>query len=66
MAYVFRGAPDPAPRNKPRPLVFDPAKCGTRKGYRQHQNHGIPFCTACRAANSEYQNNYNRERSVAA
>lgn len=65
MAYVFRGTPDPAPRNRPRPLAFDPTKCGSYKGYKQHQNHGVPVCTACREAHNEYMNAYNRVRRVA-
>ncbi|MFP5367479.1 MAG: hypothetical protein ACLGIS_11625 [Actinomycetes bacterium] len=65
MAYVFKGEPEPAPRNKPKPLIFDPSKCGTRKGYKQHQNHGVPTCTACRSAHNEYMKSYYRERSAA-
>jgi len=37
-------------------LAFDHTKCGTRKGYRQHQNHGTPTCQPCRDANTAYMN----------
>lgn len=60
MGYVFKGKDKYTPPAKP--LTFDPSKCGTRKGYRQHQNHGIYICTACRAANAVYQNAYNEAR----
>jgi len=64
MGYAYRGANR---ETRPvKPLRFDSSKCGTRAGYRQHQNHGIYICTACRAANTEYQNEYNRNRRAAA
>ena len=66
MAYVFRGKPDPKPRNAPRPLVFDPSKCGTRKGYKQHQNHGVPQCDECKAAHNEYMKAYYKAARAAA
>lgn len=47
-----------------RSLTFNPGKCGTRAGYRQHQNHGIPICPDCRAANNTYMTNYYRTRQV--
>jgi len=63
MAYAYRGPEKHVPPVKR--LTFDPTKCGTRKGYRQHQNHGIHMCTACRAANTEYMKNYYREKAAA-
>lgn len=59
MAYVFKGKDKYVPPAKP--LTFNPTKCGTRAGYRQHQNHGIYICDKCRAANSEYMKAYYRE-----
>jgi hypothetical protein len=64
MAYVFRGTNKYVPPVKP--LTFDESKCGTRAGYRQHQNHGIYICTACRKANTEYMKTYYKERRTAA
>jgi hypothetical protein len=37
-----------------RPRVFDPSKCGTHAGYKQHRRYGTDICDACRAANSAY------------
>jgi hypothetical protein len=56
MGYAYKGFVKYAPPVKR--LVFDTTKCGTRAGYRQHQNHGIHICTACRAANNEYMKAY--------
>jgi len=62
MAYVFRGTPDAKPiRSR---LVFDPSKCGTRMGYKQHQNHGVPQCDPCKAANNEYMKAYYQARAA--
>lgn len=63
MAYVFQG-----PNKETRPikaLVFDPSKCGERKGYKQHQNHGVPQCDACKAAHNEYMKDYYRAKAAA-
>ena len=52
--YVYRGN-QPDKTTKPRQKKeFDPSKCGTYAGYRQHTNHGVPHCDRCRAALSEY------------
>lgn len=57
MTYTYNGT---QPWTKPRQtLTFDPTKCGTRKGYRQHQNHAIPACKPCRQAHNTYMNNRN-------
>lgn len=57
MTYTYNG---PETWTGPRQtLVFDPTKCGTRKGYRQHQNHGTPTCPECRKAHNTYMNNRN-------
>jgi hypothetical protein len=45
-------------------LVFDPSKCGTRKGYRQHQNHGVEQCSDCKAAHARYMADYYRARGI--
>jgi len=44
---------------------FDPSLCGTRRGYRQHQNHGVEICDACRKANTDYMRDFYRKRVVA-
>jgi len=63
MTYKYTGAETwTGPRQT---LTFDHAKCGTRKGYRQHQNQGVPVCTDCRQAHNTYMNNYNRARVAA-
>lgn len=63
MAYVFRGAnKDERPIKQ---LIFDHTKCGTRKGYKQHQNHGVPACEPCKAAHNEYMKDYYRARQAA-
>jgi hypothetical protein len=46
--------PRPARVPVPRPRVFDPSKCGTHAGYKQHRRYGTDVCDACRAANSAY------------
>jgi hypothetical protein len=51
MGYVYRGA---APRLIAKGLTFDPKKCGTYAGYKQHQNHGTEKCSPCKRANSEH------------
>lgn len=65
MAYVYKGTVrdvEPAPvRNAstpgPKP-VFDPAKCGTMPGYKQHLRHNTDPCDPCRAANAEHSATY--------
>lgn len=60
MTYQYNG---PETWNGPRQrLVFDPTKCGTRKGYRQHQNHGVPVCDDCRKAHNAYMNARNASK----
>lgn len=61
MGYTYRGtqqdleaAPDRKRTPGPNPAPFDPAKCGERRGYKQHYRHGQEPCDACRAANSAY------------
>lgn len=58
MTYRYNGAETwSGPRQT---ITFDPSKCGTRKGYRQHQNHGIPACQACKGAHNTYMNDRNK------
>jgi len=58
MKYQYAGGEAWAgPRQK---FTFDPGKCGTRKGYRQHQNHGVPLCERCRHAHNTYMNARNQ------
>lgn len=63
--YVYKGTvrdvEDPA-QPKPATGIFDPAKCGTYAGYRQHQKYHQPTCPECRAVkakkNAEYRGGY--------
>lgn len=70
MGYVYKGTqPEPAPLRDastpgPKP-AFDPAKCGTRKGYRQHLRHGQDACAPCTAANTASSSAYRAARRVA-
>ena len=62
MTYAYHGTETwTGPRQT---ITFDPDKCGTRKGYRQHQNQGIPVCDRCRHAHNTYMNQYNQRRAV--
>ena len=56
MAYVFRGTnlADPEYMSEPLPV----SKCGTRPGYRQHQNRNEEPCDPCAGANAEYMRGY--------
>jgi hypothetical protein len=68
--YVYRGtlrdvktaaAPTRTPSTpgpKPKPRVFDPAKCGTYKGYKQHQDGDTEKCQPCKDANAAYSRAY--------
>jgi len=42
------------------PKTLRSAKCGTRAGYNRHRRLGEEACTACKAANSNYQSAYAR------
>jgi hypothetical protein len=80
MGYTFRGVPD-APRKltegprpahwakpgpKPKPLApFDPALCGSMKGYRQHRRNGMEQCQPCKDANTLKSQVYKQERRAA-
>lgn len=60
MAYKYRGdrTLDAAVVEEPaRPVraPFDPAKCGTYAGYRQHHNHDAAPCRPCKDAAAAYQ-----------
>jgi len=59
MGYQYRGnirdvEDDPTP-TQPNRAEFDPAKCGTYAGYKQHQNHGVYPCQSCKDATAAYQ-----------
>jgi len=41
----------------------EPARCGTRSGYKRHSRNGTPFCDACRAANAEHGRELTRRRA---
>lgn len=60
MAYVYRGTTrdiEEETTTKPRPrqrAPFDPTKCGTYAGYKQHDNTGTPHCRPCKDAANKY------------
>ena len=63
MGYTYRGNirdVDDALDVQPVPLSpwehkpFDPAKCGTYAGYKQHQNCGVAACRQCKDALAAY------------
>lgn len=64
MAYTYRGTNrdtlDPTPAR--RPAVgkgeFNPDRCGTYSGYRQHQTHKSPACQPCKDAMAAYSREY--------
>lgn len=80
MAYVLKGqkeahtkktqGPRPShwakPGPKPKPLApFDPALCGSMKGYRQHRRHGTEQCQPCKDANTAKSQAYKQMRRAA-
>lgn len=75
MAYQYRGSNhdvEPGlvltaiPTTDRRRKSFDPAKCGTKAGFRSHQNHGVDICNDCRQAQADYMRNYHRARKQVA
>jgi hypothetical protein len=75
VAYKWNGAPELAaavepvvelPQSVPAPLkaapVFDPSRCGTPAGYKQHRKHGTPQCDGCLAGNAAYSREYRDRR----
>lgn len=74
MGYQYRGkirdVSEPAPIRPtstpgPKPRGFDPRKCGTRAGYKQHERHGQKPCAPCTAANTAYTSDYRAARRAA-
>lgn len=59
MAYVFRGTDFAEPKYLSEPLPA--TNCGTRAGYRWHQNNGDPICDECAAAHADYMREYMRK-----
>lgn len=70
MAYVYKGkvrdAADPIPEIISTPGVFNPEKCGSTAGYKQHKDLGVPACDDCRAALSDYHREYRAKRKAGA
>lgn len=70
MGYVYRGTirdvdePITEPFATPARAPFDPVKCGTYAGYKQHQNHKNTPCRACKDAASAYQRDLKRRREA--
>jgi hypothetical protein len=72
MAYQYRGAihdadvindlPERRESKGEEPAIFDPAKCGTTSGHKQHQVLGVPQCEPCLAANRAYHAEYRARR----
>ena len=43
---------DAGPSVAPKHGTFDPSKCGTYAGYRQHERYDVPKCLPCKAQKS--------------
>jgi hypothetical protein len=74
MSYQYRGSRHDVPAGlslvtAPRPQrkapTFNRAKCGTKAGFRQHQNHGVTVCPDCREAQADYMRAYYQARRAA-
>lgn len=50
--------PKAKPGPKPKPRVFDPDRCGTVPGYKQHRKHHQDACAPCKAAMATYGREY--------
>lgn len=46
------------------PPVFDPSKCGTYAGYRQHVRHKNTKCEPCRESYKAYMADYREKRKA--
>lgn len=51
-----QAAPPTRPEPKPVPKKREPARCGTRQGYRAHKGRGEDACAPCRRANADADN----------
>lgn len=64
MAYVYRGTvrdlETPFPEDAP--AAFDPSKCGTYAGVKQHRKHGTERCRPCKNAENAYHREYRAKR----
>jgi hypothetical protein len=64
MAYQYGGkirdieAPEPTIADPAEAMVFDPEKCGTTAGYKQHQNFNENACAHCKGALAAYSRAY--------
>ena len=45
---------------------FDPAHCGTTKGYSRHLHYSVPLCDPCREAKNKYDRNRRAGKKAAA
>ena len=61
MSYVYRGNQFDAPETAEPPHP----SCGTRAGYRRHQNHDELPCDPCRAAHCQYMIEYKKAKVAA-
>lgn len=50
----------PQQQAKPRPKKRQPAKCGTRAGYKRHLREKTEICAPCRKANTDADNRLRR------
>lgn len=62
-AHWGKSGPKPATKPfRPSPLKpFDPAKCGTMPGWRQHRAHGQKECRLCMDAQNDYMKKYRKK-----
>jgi hypothetical protein len=64
VAYQYRGTTtvEEEPEIIHAPGKFNPQKCGTMAGYRQHQKLGIGQCQPCKDACASYARDYYHRR----
>lgn len=64
--YKYRGTNHDTDTPLPRQInPFDPTKCGTYAGYRQHENTGTPKCRPCKDAATRYKRARKQEKEAA-
>jgi hypothetical protein len=71
MAYQYKGTirdiEDDTPAPRPKKLTeFDPSACGEYRGYRRHQQHGVPACDPCLGAMAAYSRDRYQKRPAKA
>jgi hypothetical protein len=74
MSYQYRGSKHDVPaglslvtaaRPQRKTSTFNRDKCGTKAGFRQHQNHAVTVCPDCQEAQADYMRAYYQARRAA-